>query len=109
MQNLQLLDCLAEAFRCHVLHYQCLEVPADLPRIDNGAHGIDKLVKNTQIKVILSQVYLMAIFLMRSSTYQSSRYPIVLTRLGGPRSRPKPDLKLWKCRTRDLMVSSQAR
>ena len=37
-------------------------------------------------------------FLIRSSTSQSSSYPIVLTRLGGPRSRSNPYLKLWNCR-----------
>ena len=30
MQNLQLLGCSAEAFRCHVHHYQCLAVPIEL-------------------------------------------------------------------------------
>ena len=32
----------------------------------------------------------MSTFLIRSATSQSSSYPIVLTRLGGPRSRPNP-------------------
>ena len=31
----------------------------------------------------------MSTFLIRSATSQSSSYPFVLTRLGGPRSRPK--------------------
>ena len=35
----------------------------------------------------------MSNFLIRSPTSQSSSYPIVLTRLGGPRSRPNPHLK----------------
>ena len=35
----------------------------------------------------------MSNFLIRSATSQSSSYPIVLTRLGGPRSRPNPHLK----------------
>ena len=35
----------------------------------------------------------MSTFLIRSSTYQSSSYPIVLTRLSRPRSRPNPHLK----------------
>ena len=35
----------------------------------------------------------MSTFLIRSATSQSSSYPIVLTRLGGPRSRPKSHLK----------------
>ena len=36
----------------------------------------------------------MLTFLIRSTTSQSSSYLIVLTRLGGPRSRPHPHLKL---------------
>ena len=32
----------------------------------------------------------MSTFLIRSASSQSSSYPIVLTRLGGPRSRPNP-------------------
>ena len=35
----------------------------------------------------------MSTFLIRSVTSPSSSYPIVFTRLGGPRSRPNPDLK----------------
>ena len=35
----------------------------------------------------------MSIFLIRSAISQSSSYPNVLTRLGGPRSRPNPHLK----------------
>ena len=35
----------------------------------------------------------MSIFLIRSATSHSSSYPIVLTRLCGPRSRPNPHLK----------------
>ena len=35
----------------------------------------------------------MSTFLIRSATTQSSSYPIVLTRLGGPRSRPNPQKK----------------
>ena len=34
----------------------------------------------------------MSSFLIRSATSQSSRYPILLTRLGGPRPRPNPHL-----------------
>ena len=51
----------------------------------------------------------MSIVLIRSATSQSSSYPIVLTRLGEPRSGPNPHLKLWKYRdrTRDLVISSQ--
>ena len=40
----------------------------------------------------------MSTFLNRSATSQSSSYPIVFTRLGGPRSRPNSQLKLQKCR-----------
>ena len=35
----------------------------------------------------------MSTFLIRSATSQSSSYPIVLTKLGGPRSRPNTHLK----------------
>ena len=35
----------------------------------------------------------MSTFLIRSATSQSSSYPIALTSLGGPRSRPNPHLK----------------
>ena len=35
----------------------------------------------------------MSTFVIRSSTSQTSSYPIVLTRHGGPRSRPNPHLK----------------
>jgi hypothetical protein len=37
---------------------------------------------------------LMSTFLIRSNTCQTSSYPIVLTRLGGPRSRPNQYLNL---------------
>ena len=40
----------------------------------------------------------MSTSLTRPATSQSSSYPIVLTRLGRPRSRSNPHLKLWKCR-----------
>ena len=40
----------------------------------------------------------MSTFLIRSTTSQSSSYPIVLSRLGGSRSRPNPHLQLCKCR-----------
>jgi len=36
----------------------------------------------------------MSTFLFRSATFQSRTYLIVLTRLGGPRSRPNPHLNL---------------
>ena len=45
------------------------------------------------ISITLRQVYQLLTFLIRSSTSQSSRYQIVLTMLGGPRSRPNPVLK----------------
>ena len=37
---------------------------------------------------------IMSTFLIRSATSQPSSYPIVLTRLSGPRSRPNPHLKI---------------
>ena len=40
----------------------------------------------------------MSTFLIRSAISQSSSYSIVLTRLGGPRSRTNRNLNLWKCR-----------
>ena len=51
----------------------------------------------------------MLTFLIRFDTSQSSSYPIVLTRLGGPRSRPNPLLKFGSTgnQTHDLMGSSQ--
>ena len=36
----------------------------------------------------------MLTFLIRSATSQSSGYPIVLKRLGGPHSRPNPHFKI---------------
>ena len=41
---------------------------------------------------------LMSTFLIRYTTSRSGSYLVVLTRLGGPRSRPNPFLKLWKYR-----------
>ena len=38
----------------------------------------------------------MSTFLIRSATSQSSSYPIVLTKLGGPRSRPNPHSKFME-------------
>ena len=52
----------------------------------------------------------MSIFLIRYATFQSSSYPIVLTSLGGSRSRPNSKFKICGSagnRTRDLMVNSQ--
>ena len=51
MQNLHLLEILAETFHCHVNHYQCLElaVPPRPPSTDNGAHGTKKLMLKTQV------------------------------------------------------------
>jgi hypothetical protein len=68
MQNLHLLDFIAEAFRCHVHHFQCLEVPVELiamklvfrkrtslqpippgqRSIENGARGIEKFLLKTR-------------------------------------------------------------
>ena len=44
MQNLHLLEFLAEAFRCHVHHFQ-----PRLPSIENGSHGTEKLLLKTQL------------------------------------------------------------
>ena len=54
-----LLEFLAEAFRCHVHHSQCLTVPVDgVPpgpsRIENDAHGIEKLLLKTQVEQVLA-------------------------------------------------------
>ena len=52
----------------------------------------------------------MLTFLIRSATSQSNSCPIVLTRLGGPRSKPNSHLKFVRNagdRTHDLMISSQ--
>ena len=38
---------------------------------------------------------LLSTFLTRSPTSLSGSYPTALTRLGDPRSRPNPHLKLW--------------
>ena len=48
----------------------------------------------------------MSTFLIRSATSQSSSYPIVLTRLGGPWSRPNPHGSAGDC-ARDFMISCQ--
>ena len=51
----------------------------------------------------------MSTFLIKSATSQSSSHRIVLTRLGGPRSRPNSHLKFVEVagyRTRDPMLSS---
>ena len=50
------------------------------------------------ITFICPSSLIMLTFLIRSATSQSSSYPIILTRLGGPCSRLNPHLKLWKCR-----------
>ena len=45
MQELvQLTSVLADAFRCHLHHFQCLSVPVELSNIENGAHDIEKLL-----------------------------------------------------------------
>jgi hypothetical protein len=51
MQNLYLLEFLAEAFRCHAHHFQCLAVPMEpgSPRIKNNAHGTKKLLLKTLV------------------------------------------------------------
>jgi hypothetical protein len=53
MQNLHSLEFLAEAFQCHVHHFQCLVVPVELLpgllSVENGAHGTEKLKLKTQV------------------------------------------------------------
>ena len=56
MQNLHLLEFLAEASQCHVCHFQYSEnltslqpVPPGLPIIENGAHGTEKLLLKTEV------------------------------------------------------------
>ena len=52
MQNLHLPECSAEAFECHVHHYQglvVLIVLLELPSINNGAHGTEKFLPNTRV------------------------------------------------------------
>ena len=46
MQELVQLEFLAEAFRCHVLHFQYLTGPSS---IENDADGIEKLLLKTQV------------------------------------------------------------
>ena len=64
--------------------------------------------RDNVISITLRQVYLMSIFLIRSGTFQSSSFIIILTKLG----RPLPDLIYFQnfgCpgnRTRNLNVSS---
>ena len=54
---LNLLEFLAEAFRCHVHHFQCLTVPVEL----NDAHGIEKLLLKMQVSwtssCIMKRIY----------------------------------------------------
>ena len=66
MQNIPLLAFLAEAFQCHMHHYQCLPI-ADLPRppnIDNGAHGTE----NLQLKSQVSEDFACEIYLIIYAT-----------------------------------------
>ena len=62
MQNLHLLEFLAEAFRFHVYHFQCspnrTAVPLGEPSTENGAHGTEKLLVKTQVKMFYSKVNL---------------------------------------------------
>ena len=46
MQNLHLLECSAEASQCHVHHHS--QFYRDR-QIDNGVHGIEKLLLNCQV------------------------------------------------------------
>ena len=60
MQNLHLLEFLAEAFQCHVPHIQCLAVLVELgsSSIENDAPGTEKLLLETQVKILHSEVNL---------------------------------------------------
>ena len=51
MQELVQLEFLAEAFRGHVHHFQCLTVPVELAATsnENDAQGIEKLLLKTQV------------------------------------------------------------
>ena len=51
MQEPVQLEFLAEAFLCHVHHFQCLTVPVDQDwtSIENDAHGIENLLLKTQV------------------------------------------------------------
>ena len=46
MQELAQLKFLAEAFRCHVYHFQFFSGPSS---IEIDAHGIEKLLLKTQV------------------------------------------------------------
>ena len=46
MQEIVQFEFLAEAFRCHVHHFQCLAVPGT---IENDAHVIEKLLLKTRV------------------------------------------------------------
>ena len=53
MHSLPLLEYAAEAFQCHVHHYQCLTVQVELlgePSIVNDAHDSENLLLNTQVR-----------------------------------------------------------
>ena len=67
-----------------------------------GCHRLLQLHARSQYNGImllaLRSVKYININLIRAATSQSSSHKIVLTRLGGTRSRPNPHLKLWKCR-----------
>ena len=49
MQNLHLLEYSAEAFLCHVHHYQCLVVPSKLAGARFSVHSVWNLVLNDQL------------------------------------------------------------
>ena len=70
----------------------------DTPVNYTSATDCQMLVRRNDVIRIHSISLLMPTFLNRLAASQSISYPIVLTRLGGPRSRPYPHLKLWKCR-----------
>ena len=66
-RTFHLLKFLAEAFQCHVHHFQCLTVPVELAQvplglssIENDAHSIKKLLLKIQVseKFLHSEVNL---------------------------------------------------
>ena len=49
MQDIYLLEFLAEAFQCSVHQYQMLHSTSGPPSINNGAHDTEKLLLKTQV------------------------------------------------------------
>ena len=61
VRTFHLLEFLAEAFRCHVHHFQCLTVIPGPSSTENDAHGIEKFLLKTQVseKFLHSEVNLL--------------------------------------------------